>query len=265
MAQRKPTGFVIYEGPSVLDGAPIVAIAVTASDNRKTGNMVQTYILRRDVHPSEALRTGDDASIRGDCKHRPALGGACYVVVARGPSSVYRKHKAGGYPRLCMGKANPRPSDYAAALSDLGAARVVRLGTYGDPMAVPAYVWQALVSRASGHTGYTHQWQNHSIDSAQREAITRLCMASADDPSEATLAQEQGLRTFRIRTASEPVRPREMVCPASEEAGKVRTCATCKACSGSSKPSAASVVIIAHGSKARRFIALRSLPVNRPT
>lgn len=83
MAQRKPTGFVIYEGPSVLDGAPIVAIAVTASDNRKTGNMVQTYILRRDVHPSEALRTGDDASIRGDCKHRPALGGASRMITVR--------------------------------------------------------------------------------------------------------------------------------------------------------------------------------------
>ena len=92
---RKPTGFVIYEGQSLLDGAPIVAIALTGSSNPKTGDMVQTYILRQDVRPAEALRTGQDASICGDCKHRPLLGGACYVVVAQGPTVVWKGYKAG--------------------------------------------------------------------------------------------------------------------------------------------------------------------------
>ena len=40
------TGYVIYKGPSLLDGAPIVVIAVIGSGNTKTGDMVQTYILR---------------------------------------------------------------------------------------------------------------------------------------------------------------------------------------------------------------------------
>src|SRR4249920_2581675 len=112
----------------MLDGAPIVAIALTASTNRKTGNMVQTYILRDDIAPLAALKTGDDASICGNCKHRPILGGACYVFVGQGPTVVYKTLARGGYPQ-------------AADIAALGAGRMVRLGTYGDPAAVPVAVW----------------------------------------------------------------------------------------------------------------------------
>src|SRR5262245_33628424 len=44
----KPQGVVLYRGPSLLDGAPIVAVATNLarrSKNPKTGNAVQTYIL----------------------------------------------------------------------------------------------------------------------------------------------------------------------------------------------------------------------------
>ena len=70
-------GFVFFDGASLIDGAPIVGIAVLSSVNRKTGNMVQTYILRADQAPLDAIRAGDDESICGDCVHRPALGGSC--------------------------------------------------------------------------------------------------------------------------------------------------------------------------------------------
>jgi len=44
---------VIYRGPSLIDGSPIVVVAViTKSDdaaNEKTGAVVQTYILRADM------------------------------------------------------------------------------------------------------------------------------------------------------------------------------------------------------------------------
>lgn len=36
---------IIYRGPSLIDGQPIVAIAIAKSRNTKTGDMVQTYIL----------------------------------------------------------------------------------------------------------------------------------------------------------------------------------------------------------------------------
>ena len=85
----KTRGFVFYDGPSVLDGAPIVGIAVYRSSNVKTGDMVQTYILRADVDPVSALMSGADESICGDCVHRPIKGGACYVDVAKSVRSVY--------------------------------------------------------------------------------------------------------------------------------------------------------------------------------
>ena len=45
---------VIYRGPSLLDGAPIVVIATVTDTNSKTGAMVQTYIIRSDMPPTDA-------------------------------------------------------------------------------------------------------------------------------------------------------------------------------------------------------------------
>lgn len=247
MNLRPPTGYVLYRGPSLIDGAPIVVVALTGSTNRKTGNMVQTYILRDDMRPMFAVQSGADASICGDCKHRPSTGGACYVVVAQGPTVVWKTAQRGAYPM----------TQDAEAIASLGAGRMVRLGTYGDPAAVPAWVWTALVSRAEGHTGYTHQWASGAGSAPE---LRGLCMASADTPDEARQAQSEGWRTFRVRLEDEPVARGEFVCPASEEGGKRRTCATCKACDGATDGRVqASPVIMAHGSKARRFITIRAV------
>ena len=80
---------IIYRGPSLLDGAPIVAIATVGSRNAKTGDMVQTWIMRDDVKPLAAAQSGADASVCGDCKHRPISGGACYVNLGQGPRAVF--------------------------------------------------------------------------------------------------------------------------------------------------------------------------------
>lgn len=244
-AIRKPTGFIIYRGPSLLTGRPIVAVALTASTNRKTGNMVQTYILSDEADPVSAARSGQDEAVCGDCKHRPANGGACYVTLIHGPSSVWRGLQRGIYPQAMRGQ-----------LPILGAGRMVRLGTYGDPAAVPVGIWEALVSEAAGRTGYTHQWRNGDLsEDAQLRPLRALVMASCDSEAEAHYARQLGWRHFRIRsTEAEPPMAREMVCPASEEAGKRKTCAECGACDGAQRGSGkASVVIVVHGSKARRF------------
>ena len=81
MLQNTPTGFVVYQGPSLLDGAPIVAIATVSSRNVKTGPMVSLWIMRSDVDPVAALHTGDDVSICGLCPHRPSPRVAKAVVV----------------------------------------------------------------------------------------------------------------------------------------------------------------------------------------
>jgi len=246
---KTPTGYVIYRGPSLLDGAPIVAIAITSSRNEKTGDMVQTFIMRDDVEPHTALKTGQDASVCGDCKHRPALGGACYVRTFQGPLSVYRAFHRGNYPTAD-----------AALVAPLVAGRMVRLGTYGDPMAVPAQVWEDLTAQAAGRTGYSHQWRNEAVGADQRQRVMRLCMASADSIAEAAIAHASGLRYFRIRTADEPVGKREFACPASEEAGKRKTCADCGACDGSQRGGAkASPVIVVHGPLASRFARQRTV------
>ena len=55
--KRNYNGVVLYDGPSLIDGAPIVAIAtglIWPSLNRKTGDMVHVWIMRADLPPVEA-------------------------------------------------------------------------------------------------------------------------------------------------------------------------------------------------------------------
>lgn len=244
---KNPNGYVFYRGPSLLDGKPIVGIALTHSTNSKTGDMVQTYILRDDIEPHTALKTGDDVSVCGDCKHRPANGGSCYVLVFQGPLVVFRAMQRGSYP-----DATP------AQVGELVAGRMVRLGTYGDPAAIPANAWEALTAHAAGRTGYSHQWRNENLSADQRTRIARLTMASVDSMAEQAIAHASGLRYFRIRSADEPLQAREFVCPASHEGGKKKTCAECGACDGSARSGKASPVIIVHGSRSGNFARQRA-------
>lgn len=261
---KRPTGYVIYRGPSLLDGAPIAAVVLVGrSSNVKTGAMLQTYILRTDRSPLDAVRTGADVSICGICKLRgtavaPFVGmpsdRVCYVNLGQGPRAVYA-----GLQRAIYPDAADYLSDHRIALRDAVRGRLVRLGTYGDPAAVPAQIWERLLTGSAGRTGYTHQWRNPALSTEQRDRIGRLCMASADSADDATAARACGYRPFRVRTAAEPIGTREFICPASAEAGKRETCATCTACDGAERGAGkASPVIIAHGSLARRFIAIRA-------
>lgn len=240
-ALSKAAGVILYEGPSKLDGQPIVVIATglaKASRNAKTGAMVQTYIIRSDMHPLEAVKTGADASICGTCPHRgdgTGKGRSCYVTLIHGPRMVWEAYKRGVYP-----KANA----FEARL--LFAGKMVRLGTYGDPAAAPYALWKVALTDAEGWTGYTHQWRTIGQDFAA------LVMASADSLEDMNAAHALGYRTFRV--TAEPfanVKGRESVCPASEEKGKVASCITCRACMGTSGKARASIQIAAHGTGKR--------------
>ena len=98
---KQARGYIIYRGPSLINGAPIVAIALVNSANRKTGNLVQTYILPDNgLSPLENLKNLQDESVCGDCKHRRGTGGACYVNVGQGVLQVWKALMAGNYPPI---------------------------------------------------------------------------------------------------------------------------------------------------------------------
>ena len=58
MTRKKPTGYVIYDGPSLADGAPIIVIATIKSGNSKTGDMLQTWIIRKDIDRALPAKPG---------------------------------------------------------------------------------------------------------------------------------------------------------------------------------------------------------------
>ena len=230
----KEKGYVLFEGASLLDGAPIAVIATMASNNIKTGlsgkrNMVQTWVIRADLAPHYALKTGQDSSVCGDCQHRPANDGTCYVMVFQAPLAVYNGYKRGIYSR-----------DIEQFYSDIE-NRTVRFGAYGDPAAAPTALWSTIASHCKGTTGYTHQWERPGFD----QGLLDYVMASVDSPEQASRV---GSRYFRVKSPESPVLPGEVECLSDSKGLK---CADCLVCDGGEKGK--SIYITAHGSKANKF------------
>jgi hypothetical protein len=211
-------GKIIYDGPSLINGQPIVAIATVSLANRKVGHNLATYILARDVSPVEAVKSREDVSICGNCPHRGTSmkSRSCYVLVFQSPLMVWNAYKRGTY------------GDRVTDPSKLPRDFMVRLGAYGDPAAVPRGVWDRLLEgNPHGWTGYTH--------SPGVQDIRDLVQASADTPEQALALQADGWKTFRVRGKGEPRLLAEVQCPASEESGKATTCSMCLLCNGRQK------------------------------
>jgi hypothetical protein len=245
---KNPNSLVVYQGPSAIDGTPIVAILsglADASDNAKTGPMVHLWILADNGEtPNDAQKSGGDSSVCGDCPLRPlAVKDArkrgtgygtrkgerqCYVKTFQAPRAVYSAYKRGNIP-----------ADLARAIK-LSRGRALRLGAYGDPAAIPesAGVVQRLCKVARSVTGYSHQWRD------PRHAWLQVhAMASVETELDAWQAWKAGWRTFRV--SSQPMRALARVetpCPAYTHGV---TCADCMLCGGASVQ-ARSIWIQAH-------------------
>lgn len=237
-------GFILWEGLSLLNKQPIVVIATgfkDASKNKKTGSMIQVYILLKDKAPYEALKTKEDEAICGNC---PLRNGACYVQIMHGPQSVWRAYKAGKYPKI---------TSSSKIFKDLA----VRFGTYGDPAAVPFKVWNNVIKqKPSFWTGYTHQWRTSD------KRYKTIFMASVDNPEEAREAIENGWRCFltRMPDGTESLEEGFISCPASKEAGKKTQCIDCGLCDGKrgSTDNRKNISIMAHNpTKLKSYMAMR--------
>jgi len=234
---NNPNGVVLYSGPSQFNGKPIIVIATGLSgnsENEKTGNMIQTYILCADINPVSANFNFRDKAICGDCKH--ASYGTCYVALHQGPYSVFYSYLRGIYPI------------YNVEYSHLFQNKNIRLGSYGDPAAVPYGIWENILKLTNSYTGYTHAWNNKKID----ERFKNIVMASCDTVNEYKKAQKLGWRTFRIRLSKNaPIFENEFVCPAGKENENNHevTCSKCLSCKGLSCNSSKSPVIVIHGTQ----------------
>jgi len=230
-------GAVIHRGPSKIDGQPIIVVAIWASTNRKTGDMLQTYIMRSDIDPLTANKYGEDYSICGNCALRgtPTLDPTkkqaedrpCYVVLGQGPTVVWNGLQRGIYP------------DYTNRQQRraLGRGRMVRIGTYGDGAAAPRFVWDDLLFEAEGHNAYSHNGGD-----------PRIYMQSADTLPQAQAAWSSGFRTFRVVHDTTHLQPNEILCPSSRGV----QCVDCRLCGGS-QVKAKSIAIVVHGNGAKHF------------
>lgn len=237
-------GYILYTGPSLLDPSSDITVIVTgtskASDNPKTGAMLQTWILSSDIHPVEAVKKGEDKAICGDCPLRTDDDGkrGCYVQVFAAPSNVWKKAQGGGYPFL-------DPSSYA----DVFLNKSVRIGSYGDPAALPNDFWTPIVMLAKNHTAYTHQWRKAD------QRMRSWCMASTETMEDTQKAHDAGWRTFRMGTT---IQPSEVLCPASVEAGMRTTCEKCHLCNGMNTDldKRKSIMIFPHGAQKKTALKL---------
>lgn len=254
---KPPLGWIIYEGPSLIDGGPIVAILTIPGEptkaNRKTGAMAQIWIMRSDMDPVTANRIGADTSICGACPlkgiARPdadrgqAEGRGCYVVLIQRPLALYRALIEGRLDRIDPERAAEMVEGWA-----------VRVGAYGDGAAVPGDLFERILARARTHTDYTHQ-----LDSAG-DARPARSMISVETLEAARSAWARGFRTFRTMLEAEQIDPaREILCPATLEGGQRTTCEECGLCAGLRSRSPKSIAAVIHGNSAAKAGAARAL------
>lgn len=231
----KTTGYILYENDRIVSIA--TGINKTYRSNKKTGDMVQVWILGRHENPLSAIHKGRDKVVCFNCPMRGELQQnkdgtttnkkrKCYVNVARAPWQVFEKYNRGGYDYL---------PDYSVFDN-----KPVRLGAYGEPVLIPISIIRKIVSHASSWTGYSHQWHRPIF-----QKYSDYLMASCDETNVA-LAHSMGWRAFIVTDTVKRVKG-SATCPASHEMGQRLHCAECGACSGNLGKGNRDINIAIHG------------------
>jgi hypothetical protein len=223
-----PNGAIVWEGPSLIDNQPIALIVTglfNPSCNPKTGVMHQTWILRTDVHPFEAIKNGKDISVCGGCgmKFDPdTLKRLCYVnPITLG--QIYTSYLKDKYQPVTI-------NSHSDVWFDL---KPLRIGAYGDPAAVPIQVWI--------------DW----LDLLKALRIGWFLMASTFNAVEQQQAKDLGWQTYRVLEIGSALPALAVVCPGSEAGGYVKTCRECLMCRGAAATK--DIVTYAHGGHSKFF------------
>ena len=174
--------------------------------------MAQLTIMPKGIKPSDAVKTGEDDAVCGDCNRRPSTAKAnglkpCYVN-PRAPNSIHRAYERGSY-------STGIPEQLR---------KPMRLGMWGDPAAMPYEIAKGLADSAPKHTGYTHRWREFP-------EFNSICMASVDTEDERLEAKELGFRTYRVRDVGAPLMDGEIDCPEADKSRNIQ-CADCGLCAG---------------------------------
>ena len=187
----KPNGFLIHEGTK--NGSKYAVIATLKTSNRKTGNMIQLWVLLADHSPVEGVKSGLDAStICAGCKF--ASGNGCYVNVGQAPNSIWKAYKANKYPKL-------DPFLYSNVFN----GRKVRFGAYGNPSLIPLSIIKMITEACEGWTGYFHDWKEMSKERAT--AYGKYFMASTETNDSVRRARKRicVISTYRLSNLKIPL------------------------------------------------------------
>jgi hypothetical protein len=223
---KKGGSLMFYREFKLKDGSPGVIILTGKSKNSKTGDLVQSWILRRDMDPIQVRREGLDSSICGDCPRRPALKDqrpegtrGCYVQVHTAPLAVWRAYHRGSYHDI---------QDNFSWFWRWAKGKKVRIGSYGDPGKVPWRILDQLFDSFlwKGSVGYTRQWKR-----LRHPWYRENLMASVMSEDEACRASVKDWYTFRGSPTGKPIGTLETRCPAN----KGTHCEDCMGCHPSRK------------------------------
>lgn len=233
---KQPPGIILYDGPSLLDGSPILCIATFRTRNSKIGNMIQTWILPRDRNPLEAVQTNSNYGVCGNCPlqgkgtglDRKTKNRICYVNLGQAPNSIFKSYQKGNYPRF----DKRLHAQYLRS-------RKIRIGSYGDPAALPVPLVRYLAETSCGWTGYSHQlfWINRN----RAESLAKYLMVSCHTPAMRVEAKRKGWRSFSVTKDHEQAND-ALLCPHTSHR---ITCDQCGLCSGTSS-GARDIYVLAH-------------------
>ena len=213
-----------------------VVIATKNSGNRKTGAMIQIWVLDSTMHPVESRRTGRDAA--NQCQGCPlASNKGCYVS-PMAISSIYNAWRWGSYTPLPMG--SPEWDQFFRG-------EAVRFGAYGNPSLIPLEMVKSIANLASKHTGYFHDWA--VMPAARARAYGKYFMASTE-PHNTTEALSLGLRVFQTVPEGAAAPSGLLECLADSHG---LSCQQCGLCDGTyrSRP-LPSIYIRVHGYQVRK-------------